>query len=183
MKLHLRYFSLVIITLLLYLKLGSWQQVISWHQLSSNKTAIKKMHNKLNNDPEAIIKILEKYPNEAKAQKILFKILVGMKSYAKANTVYINLRKQHQENTELNNMYAGVITNLNVSNNKKLLMLKQLVDKIDKRLFYFYKAEILASAGNFKQAKHYWQITLSQLSDNDEFYKLVALRIKNHHLS
>lgn len=160
---------------LLYIFLGGWKIIQAQQELQHYKPAIKKMQNTLEKNPWAIVKVLEKHQNDPKAKKILFKILVGMREYQKANLVYQKMQSLDQN---IINLYAGVIINLNIPLHEKLQKLQKLKLKADPRVITYYKAELYAQNLNTEKAKKLYQELLAELPETDPFFNQVKYKIK-----
>lgn len=166
--------ALMPVILVLYLYFGGWQQVLEYNRLTAQKPAIMAMKKKIMHDPSSVIKTLEQYPNDPKAQVILFKMLVGMHKYQKADVLY---RKITRKTEDIDSLYAGVIVKLALSPEEKIKSLRTL--KADQRLIQLYTADVLVLAGKKLQAKKTLQKLLTQITESDQAYLIVKDKINN----
>lgn len=160
----------------LYAYLGNYSDIEELNHIKAMQPQIQNMQTAISENPEAVIQMLEKYKSEPKAQVVLFKLLVGTGKYTRAAKLYEIMPNKSQSIMAL---YAGIVLKLPLTEQQQLKKLAMLKGKVDQRLLDFYQGSVLFNAKRYKEAKKIWQLTLTQIPENDPFFDVLKQKINN----
>lgn len=165
--------------LCLYLMVGSYKEIAHFYKVKADQPKITAMKQRLQKNPESVIAALNKFPNDPKAQAILFKMYVGMHNYKAAYETYRKLEKSGNIGSDLAEIFVTAILYMPITDAIRLEKLNDLKDIVDQRLLDIYRAEVFIKQKQFHKAEQKLQLTLSKIPENDPVYKLVASKIRN----
>ena len=166
--------AFVVITIVVYCFLGSFKQILSYNAMQSMQPEIEKMKQQIAKDPNLVIKTLEQYPNDPKAQIVLFKIYVGLANYAQAHKIYQHMATKTKD---IEILYASIIPYVYKTCTEQLSALSILTKSIDVRLYQYMQAEIYAQHKIYKKSLRLYQKVLGKLDLKDPFYNVVSKKI------